>query len=339
MIISYRFFIVVIHSFIFAVLASNLTLYSNDYYNYLEIFHSINESSTSRIEPLFFLVTKLASYIDLNFTIYWLLLSFLSFYIKLSILEKQKCSVMMLVALYILYFSSLGIIHEITQIRASIAIAFGCLFLYEWSSNKKIAAISFLLISIGMHYSAFLFLFSFAIRLGKGTLSFVRIVSLMFLAVMLPIIIEYSAHVLNAINPLFYYYLNNSENAMTGGVLSITTALAIMSLLPVFIFLRKYKVKGFLLYNFRLYIMGVMFLISFSFSPVISIRVYELLSFCLFIIVAVLFSNNEKYIGFVNINGDRGFNIIRCCFLIVLTVISLHRHVAFLYVHPILNFR
>ncbi|PJC93491.1 hypothetical protein CUC44_09665 [Aeromonas lusitana] len=335
--IPYRSCIVVLFSFAFAALAANITLYSNDHYNYLDIFNDIDGDVTSRIEPLFYFVTKLSSYLELSFTSYWLLLSFLSFYIKISILEKQKCSVLILIFLCVIYLSSLGILHEITQIRASIAISFGCMFIFYWANNKRITGVFCLLIAIGMHYSAGLFLLSFVIRLGQNRLSFFRLIIFTAVACILPLIATNSASIFDSINPLFSLYLNNSEN-VTAGTVSVTTLLAILSLCPVFIFLRKYNAKGFLLYNFKLYILGVVFLIVFSFSPVLSIRVYELFSFCLFIIVALLFSSREQNIIFGDINPDKWFYIIRIFFLIILVVISLHRHLAFIYVNPILNF-
>lgn len=335
--IPYRPYIVVLLSFAFAALAANITSYSNDHYNYLDIFNDIEGDVSSRIEPLFYLVTKLSLYLNLSFTGYWLFLSFLSFYIKISILEKQKCSVLIFVSLCVIYLSSLGILHEITQIRASIAISFGCLFIFYWANDKKFAGVFCLLLAVGMHYSAGLFLLSFFIRLGEKRLSLFRLIIFIVIAFILPLIATNYASIFDSINPLFSLYLNNSENATAGGRLSVTTLLAILSLCPVFIFLRKYNAKGFLLYNFKLYIIGVFFLIVFSFSPVLSIRVYELFSFCLFIIVALLFSRKEQNIIFGNTNPDKWFYIIRNSFLITLIIISLHRHLAFIYVNPILN--
>lgn len=320
-----------------ASVASCVTLYSNDYGNYIDIFEYSYHSDYSRIEPFFLLLSRLFFSLGFSFEAFWFFISFVSFFIKFLLIERTKCSVLLLIFLSVLYAFSLGILHEVTQIRASLAIAFGSLFIYFFNGKGKLAVSLIFLFSAAMfHYSAVLF--AFCLFFGRG---FKRLsprgcffVAMLFL--LLPMLADVTVDFISGINPLFKYYLENSEKVETGGLFSMTTMLAVVYLLFMVLFLFLFPSHQYIRACIGSYIVGVIFLVAFTFSPVISVRVYELFSFVGFLVLALLYSKHVNIL--VAIERKKFlFKCMRLFVLIMLTLISAHRFIAFIYVNPILQ--
>ncbi|WP_213077755.1 hypothetical protein, partial [Escherichia coli] len=79
---------------------------------------------------------------------------------------------------------------------------------------------------------------------------------------------------------------------------------------------------------------SVILLSALSFSPVISIRLYELFSLSPFVIIAILYAKSFKII----FHSDLRLAFFRRTLFSVLWLISVHRFIAYYYVNPIIKF-
>lgn len=317
-----------------AILAVLLNPHSNDYISYhmMYIFPDM-EAGTQRIEPGFKLINYICRKIGMSYDFYWFMLCFITLSIKIHVLSKTNVRHDILLLLILSYFLSLFILHETTQIRAALAIAFGYLAILNRSSMIKY--IICLCIACTFHYSAVIFL---PCTIFLSLLKFNKIKNFTFLAalsIFLPIIMMAISALLGKLNPLFLLYYTNSSEVNTSSV-SLTFILAVLFVFMNLLTLYSCEVGKDLNLHVGLFSLGVIILYSLHFAPVLSLRVYELFSFSAFIIVAMLYSNDHGYIKIPRYK--RVFNIYRLLTLISLILISVHRFIAYIFVNPIIHF-
>lgn len=327
--------IIIVITFFLSLAASYLSSFSNDYKIYSDIYkNTIDQNTLNKIEPLYLLINNLFYSLGFDFSIFIFFISFISLFIKISILNKLTSSSFIFYLLILMYVLSLFIIHEITQFRVSLAIAFGFLCCYKLTNYKKKESILFLIIAILFHYSAILFSLIYIIKNGYRKLKRIDVLIMVSLFFLIPLIIKMTITILIHLNPLFLEYYSNSNQTNSKGLLSITTLLATtFTIINLFLLRSFYSSLHYRLFSF-LNIVGLLFLIGLSFSPVLSIRIYELFSFSSFIIISLLYNKVFSLSG----NNRYSFYCIRTLLLLLLILISLHRFIAFFIVNPILTF-
>ncbi|TBM13616.1 EpsG family protein [Hafnia alvei] len=125
----------------------------NDYVPYSQYFESMRLFSDifdSRFEigySIFQFFVKKILY--LNFDIFLFLIAFISLYIKSIMFSETKYALLILV----IYFFSMGLMHEMTQLRAAVAIALSYLSIYQYSKGNKKKAIFFTILAATFHIS------------------------------------------------------------------------------------------------------------------------------------------------------------------------------------------
>lgn len=332
---NFLYFIMVISATIFAV---KIVPYSNDYQAYIDLFkYTIQDPSYERMEIGFKNLIGFSKFLDLNFDVLWFLVAFISLSLKCYVLKSYDSDILVLFLLYFLYAISLLALHETTQIRAAIAIALG---IAGFRCTNKFVGICFILSSVLFHYSAILFIILYTLSFIVKPYKFTWLIVVVTMAILIPLLLEQYSDPLISINPLFSLYLENSDNAKVNKF-SFTLILATIFFVINFFIGRKINYysnnnlifKQYNLFSF-LYLSSVVLLSALSFSPVISIRLYELFSLSPFIIIACLYSKSMKYVFYSNIN----LRLLRRVLLLTLWLISVHRFIAYYFVNPIIKF-
>ncbi|EIN8655919.1 EpsG family protein [Citrobacter freundii] len=329
-------FMMVVSAAFFAV---TIMPYSNDHQAYIDLFkYTIQDTSYERMEIGFKSIVSFFKFFGFNFELFWFLIAFISLLLKLYLLKSYDSNIFILFLLYLLYCISLLALHETTQIRAAVAIAFGML---GFRCRNKILGISLFFISVLFHYSAIIFIILYALNKIVKPYKFTWLIVVIAIATIMPIILKQLSGLLISINPLFSLYLENSDNAKVNQF-SFTSVLAIVFFVVNFFVGRRINYyndgKNFIFKQYNmfsfLYLSSVILLTALSFSPVISIRLYELLSLSPFVIIACLYSKCIKCI----FDLDFRLQWLRRSLFLVLWLISMHRFVAYYFVNPIITF-
>lgn len=125
-----------------------LAPHSNDYINYSRSFHY---GASGRVEPTFTILASIAAFVTNNVILLYLLYGLISIPIKLKALKELSPLFTYSLTLYICYYF---LLHEVTQIRASAAVAFFLLSIKSlYDRNLKKYAL-FVFCAILFHYSA-----------------------------------------------------------------------------------------------------------------------------------------------------------------------------------------
>lgn len=210
--------------------ANNLLGIGPDYLQYKHIWFYLDKNNPfqdSRIELGFLLLAWLGKYIlNIGVDVFIGILAFVSLVIKFRILANKNNALI----LAILYVFSLYLLHEMIQVRVSIALAFGYLAIEQLEKAKRANYLFLFLISISLHYSALLlaiaYVYVFITRFVKHTLTVVFFISgtVVYAAIML-------VDAMVIINPLVEIYADNRDqfnvsflNARTillGGMLAL----------------------------------------------------------------------------------------------------------------------
>lgn len=147
-------FIVFIASMLFSIIAG-LRIFGldRDYYQYLDGWEELAQGYATRWEPVFtYLATSFqSSFGDESFHLFLVAVAFISLSIKLNIFSKNKHFFLVSFIYLIMLFP----IHEMTQIRVSLGIAFAFMGLYKATFEKSsfIVRLSYSILAIGSHFS------------------------------------------------------------------------------------------------------------------------------------------------------------------------------------------
>lgn len=130
----------------------------HDYFQYRDFYASIRHQlnfSDYRYEPGFVLLAWLSkNYLSLDFGSFLFLVASISLAIKIALLRLGRSFWPIL----LFYTLSLYLVHEMTQIRASLGIAFGYLAAHLSFRSRFAWALVCLGIGVSMHYSVLIFL-------------------------------------------------------------------------------------------------------------------------------------------------------------------------------------
>lgn len=193
--------------------------YDRDYDNYLNFYQSISSDFFIFIQTRFehgFIFLAWISYnlANLEFSLFLVLLAAIALAIKIYLFYRHPYAWILLIA----YIPNLYLLHEMTQIRAAIAIAFVYLaiesrFSVENSDSNRLLSVAVFLVGLSFHVSVFIFipflLLPKSIIFSKKLLSFKSIFLVVSLVISLSIFInffELFSGFFEKINPLFYIY-------------------------------------------------------------------------------------------------------------------------------------
>ncbi|MEG5433678.1 EpsG family protein [Enterobacter asburiae] len=334
-------FIYIIMVVIATIFAVKIMPYSNDYGAYTDLFkYTFNDPSFYRMEIGFRTSVTFFKLLNDSLSCYWFCFVVISLALKFYVLKSFNSDYKILFVLYILYSISLLALHEGTQIRAAMAIALG--FCGFRSRSIWISLLCFI-IAIAFHYSSAIFVPLYFVGNIIRTYKIFWLAIVTGIATVFPFLLEKFSALLASVNPLFNLYLENSDMTEVNKY-SVTLIIAFIFFLVNFfvgIKLSRYNTeinntfKKYNLFSF-LFISSVILLSALSFSPVLSIRLYELLSLSPFAVIACLYSREVN--NMILLYRDRKLAILRILLLLTLMIMSLHRFIAYYFVNPIINF-
>jgi len=144
-----------------------------DYQSYLGIYRnslgiSIRESFIL-VEPSFVLISKICNHLGVGYMGLFFFFSTLGVAIKFRIIQKYS---EFFVLSLVVYVSNFFIIHELIQIRASIAVGIIFLGLNSLVRKNIVGFTFYILLATFFHYSSFVFLFLFLINYLRFSVSF-----------------------------------------------------------------------------------------------------------------------------------------------------------------------
>lgn len=190
---------------------------------YYKFFININHDIHTRIsEPLFLILAKISYFFSPNFSLFTILISFISclFYLLFYYFMLAKDNLSINLTYYIIFITFLFMLlspffwnSQLNVIRIGIAIPIffvGSYFLYL---NKLLKALLFFIASILFHFSMIMFIpFIFLVYLSEKRIIIIFILlSIFYLSGLCEIVFNIIADNLSAVKS-FKYYLNNATN-------------------------------------------------------------------------------------------------------------------------------
>lgn len=122
-----------------------------DYGNYSEIFLLWDKDSTYFVEPGFIVIAAIARFFFATPILLFLIFAILAVNIKIYSITKLTDYIFVSV---LIYFSSIYILHDLTQIRAGVASGLMLLSLIPLEARKKYQFFAVVLLAILFHYTA-----------------------------------------------------------------------------------------------------------------------------------------------------------------------------------------
>ena len=144
-VINYFYFLLIL--FLSIIVSYKVFGFDLDYSNYL---NSFNFSFDNK-EPIFNFIEIIVKWLNLDFSAYLFLVSFISLSLKFYFFKKYGGYPILTI---LCYLSTFFWLHEYTQIRASLAIGFSLIFIAKAIEGKHKQSLFFLIFSILSHYSA-----------------------------------------------------------------------------------------------------------------------------------------------------------------------------------------
>lgn len=290
----------------------------SDFHAYSAFYESITHNFTffdTRFEWGFVALSYFFKQI-LEVDIFFMLISlaFVSLLIKAFIFDKIPNPILITV----LYLTSFGLLHEMTQIRVALAVSFVLLSLYYRSKNSMILSLLLFLVAISLHYSMMFFLIAYLVpdtyirnnKLKLPYLFFYGLVSALLLYFLLDIFISRI--------PMLQVYAARADSE-TFNFLSIRV---IGLIVPLILGLTSFK--DFTVFNKRCFIISISaFIISIpaSIIPTLASRLFELGWVCFYFWVSAITSPNKKFIS-----------------LFLLSLVSIYFFIRNVYLEPIFGF-
>lgn len=287
----------------------------NDYQNYLFFWDNMVpgfSDSESRFEIVFVLFAELFKYIfHSSFTVFLFFIAFSSLLIKFQLFRKNKDFYF----IALMYLLSMALLHEMTQIRAALAIAFAFTSIYLRAKKQFVSASVLFLIACLSHYSMFFLAIIFFIPdrwIEKGILSDKRLIIFGLLA---SLALSTTVNILAQIIPMLRLYAERAD-VESFNFFSVR----VVAVLPILVF-------GFLSYrNFssfekRCYILsfvGLLLTPATAIIPTLASRLYEL-----------------SFVGyFFWLPGIRNYRMLSYAFFMFICVYLFMRNV---FISPIFN--
>ena len=264
---------------IFSLAAGNRWIgWGKDYSQYLAAYNTTSPSfitGNSRFEIGYEIVSWIfAVKLNVQYSTLYICLCLISIGIKFYLFFKYMNNPVLAAVVYILFFYP---IHEYTQIRAAIAIAFGFAAIHCLVERRWFFASFLTLLSIGFHSSA-------AVLVALGVLVVfvprrISIIAILTGALLLFVILSvFTSNALidlvSRINPLTFSYLDNLTDAENINLFSVSNIIGVISLFLMFSF-KEYNSDKYIYKFMLLSLFGFVFLVLFDRSPVVALRLSE----------------------------------------------------------------
>ncbi|MBW5810716.1 EpsG family protein [Yersinia kristensenii] len=270
---------------------------SQDYYNYFNGYYL--SSPVLFPEPFSKLIFRITSLLDQPVTISFIIFAIISMYIKRKALIKLEVPIAIF---FLVYFSKLYLLLDLTQVRAGVAIAFCLLAVYEYINNHKKWCFIYIAIGFFFHFSAIMMLAVFFV--GKKKPNTIIWLTLAFLAMFLTLFdlkqMLYSILYIIHAPANYLVYLNEQSDFKVNPF----SALSIINFIIFFLFSFNRSLLDDALSNvcYKLYGVSIISFYMFINFPVLSFRISEF-----FLIYQVVLL--AKYYKNVNV-GLRGFYLL-----------------------------
>lgn len=260
--------------------AGNLWLgTTRDYYEYLSWYQNLNsyfDYTQSRFEPGFYALAWLFTHVfHASFNLLIGFIAALSLGIKFWLFKKYLHYPIIAMCIYTAIFYP---IHEYTQYRAALSLAFGYLAIHLLIKKKWVWTIFLFALSVSFHGSSFLlFIAGFGGYFFRGNKSALAIVIGTVLAsIYFEQLRSVFEDLFSQINPLTTAYLENTANLNEVTVFSVNNLLLI-GMLFFAIILGYYQRSRYHMIFLTISLMSITPIIILSNSPVIAQRAKEVL--------------------------------------------------------------
>ena len=256
-------------------------------------------------EALYFLLNDVFSRIGINFRVFVGLLAFLAVFIKVNVLMGFAKSAWAAAVSVLIYSLTFYLLHEFTQIRAGLAVAFIFLALLALVHQKRLLFVLFVLTAAGFHSSA---LTAFTLLLpccsartrwiDWGLCSILGVLYLLFGGGISPgvVLLDW----LSSFDPRVALYISMAESgqSLAANPLSASALLLLVLSLSLmraeanpelFSTMDKHEMKALVLTR-RSCLIGLIFLASFSPIPELALRLFEINIALLPVLAVIVFS-------------------------------------------------
>ncbi len=278
-------FFVLIFGLIFSWLAAERFLgIDRDYIQYFSFFESLSRSYDGRFELGFVFLNLLVKSVGLSFYFLLFISAFLSLSPKLYLICKNPNWAFWVV----IYFLMLYPLHEMTQVRVSIALGFGYLALYfAIRENLSPRVVIFSVLSILFHWTLLIFIpFIVFVDFFKK-----REIILIVSIILVPTVFIYlSLSFLSYLNPQVTHMVNTANSMQANPFSSrniIFVSIALIGLANI------NKIKFYCLPWLYLTVFGISVWYGMMEIPVFAHRIFELTMFSCFLWVPNLPKNSR----------------------------------------------
>ncbi|GEM_PF-3522388 len=252
----------------------------------------------------------------LNVDLYFMLVSlaFVSLLIKAFIFGKTPNPIL----ITILYLTSFGLLHEMTQIRVALAVSFALLSLYYRSENRVILSVLLFSIAISLHYSMVFFLIAYLVPDNYVRNNKLKLPYLFFYAFITALLLYFLLDTFISKIPMLQVYAARADNES----FNFLSVRVVGLILPLILGLTSFN--DFTVFNKRCFIISISaFIISIpaSIVPTLASRLFELGWVCFYFWISAITSPFKKFIS-----------------LILLSVVSIYFLIRNVYLEPIFGF-
>ena len=267
-----------------------------DYQDYKTAF----EIGSLRMEPSFVFISHIIKSYSGNFILIVAFYSLLGISLKLWIIHKLSISFWISVLIYIANFY---LLHDMIQMRVSIAGALFLIALYFIHINKRKKAFLLISISILFHYSSIVLLLCFLINNKKiNKLFYFMLIPACYILVLLNFDIVNYIRIFNIsfIQNIFdayekNVYVQNSTLNIFNVVQLLKVVLALLLLSKIDIIKQNYPLSILLI---KIYIISISTYALFSNMPVLAVRISELLGVVEILLIPCLYRIfKPQYLG------------------------------------------
>ena len=261
-----------------------------DYSEYRRYFEGIKDSGNIFfLEPTFVLITIFCSKVE------WLMLIYATLGVFINLIGIKRLTNLYFYSLLI-YFSSSYILHEMTQIRVGVAIAFFLLSIKHIEDRNAYKFIAFVILASLFHYSALIILPLYFIRSKSVNIIFYSfLIPTCYLLHFLGIHFSQLLGILNAGEDIQQKILIQQEAiglSNEAPKINLFNIVQILKIILIYVLLWKRKVisKNNVYFNIliKIYIFSIAFFILFADIPVFAFRLSEMYGAVEIILVPML---------------------------------------------------
>lgn len=298
---QFVYILIMVFLILFAGLRGNI---DKDHLTYVALFKN-PQSLTISVETSFYIISCIIQKFTGN--VKYLFLTYAALAIIAKFYAIKKIAAFPFYSILI-YYSFYYFLHEVTQIRVGVSVAFILLSLMSIEEKNLLKFIIFMIIAAFFHISAIIVLPFYFIRTNKIEKIYFLLIPIAYLFYLtnLNIVSLIKFVDIDIISLKFNFYLNNSKSQD----INVFNALRLVRCLLIYFLLWKwdylYSRNKYFIILIKFYILSFFFFVALADIPVIAYRVSDLFGIVeLLIIPLLLYCFNEKYLvaAFVGLIG------------------------------------